>query len=147
MGLMQEEMALSYKESTLRRWQHERSLTQWIAVGMILLGLVASWLGELKKEKLIAWGVSMVAVIVLAVIDARYADMISKGREEYYNSAMDSLRTRRKLEELGFSQYDTKEEQQRLYKDMPMSKEPFALAWFLIVFGICLAFFMWHLLG
>lgn len=146
MGLMHEELSLSYKENTIYRWQTERTRNQWIAVGIIFLGLVASWFADGRKGSLIAWGVSLAVVIILAVLDIRYADMITKGKEQYYEAAMESLRTRQKLEEKGFFQFDTKEEQQRLYKDMPTGSESFALAWYLVLFGICLAFFLWHLL-
>jgi drug/metabolite transporter (DMT)-like permease len=146
MGLMHEELSLSYKENTIYRWQTERTKNQWIAVGIIFLGLVASWLADGRKGSLIAWGVGLAVVIILAVLDIRYADMITKGKEQYYEAAMESLRTRQKLEEKGFFQFDTKEEQQRLYKDMPAGRESFALAWYLVLFGICLAFFLWHLL-
>ena len=146
MGLIHEEMALSYQESTIHRWEHERYITQWSALGLVGAALIATFLADGRTVRLFIWGVCLAAVVFLALLDIRYADMITKGKEQYFNAAVESLRTRRKLEEMGYYSYDSREEQQRLFRDMPTGKESFALAWFLIIFGVCLAFFLWFLL-
>ena len=42
MSMMQEELALSGMETTIYNWRAQRTRIQWIAVGMILEGIVAN---------------------------------------------------------------------------------------------------------
>ena len=59
MSMMQEELALSGMETTIYNWRAQRTRIQWIAVGMILVGIVANWLtsNDGRKLHLILWGI------------------------------------------------------------------------------------------
>jgi hypothetical protein len=147
MGLFQEEMNLSGMETTIYQWKEQKAKIQWIAVGMILVGIVANWLTSIEGRKLhlILWGIIFVVEVAFAVLDARLAGLIGKGEVEHYKASIEALDAKRKLEELGVASYNSDFDRQRVLMQEPEGKAAFSLAWYLICIGICLAFFLYYL--
>lgn len=147
MSMMQEELALSGMETTIYNWRAQRTRIQWIAVGMILVGIVANWLtsNDGRKLHLILWGIILVVEAAFAVLDAKLAGMIGEGEVMLFKASVEALDAKKKLEQLGVTTYNADFDRQRVLLNEPEGKEPFALAWYLVCIGVVLAFFLYYL--
>ena len=147
MSMMQEELALSGMETTIYNWRAQRTRIQWIAVGMILVGIVANWLtsNDGRKLHLILWGIILLVEAAFAVLDAKLAGMIGEGEVMLFKASVEALDAKKKLEQLGVTTYNADFDRQRVLLNEPEGKEPFALVWYLACIGVVLAFFLYYL--
>lgn len=148
MGHFEQEIVLSAKETTVLRWKGERSKTRFGAIGMIFLGLFGTALTTEADRtlRIILWIICIAAIIALAVVEYTLNRMIAQGEKEIYAESLEVIKSKKKLEELGIASFNADFDRQQLILAEPEGKEPFALALYLIVLGICFGFLIYLLL-
>ena len=141
-----EGMKFAGMENTIHRWKESYYRVRVAMVGLLVFGGLMMLLTDNKKARLFVWIICVLANGFLTFCDIRLHQYIAKGESVLYEEQMKSIDTKRRLEELGVVNYSADFNREMLLMHIPEGKITVSLAFYVIVNGIGLAFFLYVLI-